>query len=256
MESRNDLNTDELTRYARQTLIPSIGEEGQKKIKGSNVFVAGAGGLGSICAFYLAAAGVGRMTIVDSDKVEATNLNRQILYSTIDIGTPKVLSAKKKLEALNPHCLVKPIHAEMGAGNILDLIGDCGIIVDATDNIETRRVLNSASLQRGIPFIYGGVREFDGMITSFVPGRTPCFDCLFPALETPKRTIGVVGPVPGVIGSLQVLEVLKIILGLGGLLAGRLIFFSAVDMSFREIQVMQNPHCPVCGTYPREERNL
>lgn len=243
------LNIDEMNRYARQIIIPTIGEEGQKKIKNARVLVAGAGGLGSICAYYLAGAGVGKITIADRDRVDTTNLNRQILHNTADIGMPKVLSAKKKLEALNPHCYVKPMQIEIEAENILDLVGDCEIIVDATDNIETRRVLNMASLCKNIPFIYGGVREFDGMITTFIPGLTPCFNCLFQNAESPGKTIGVAGPVPGVIGSLQTIEVLKIILGLDGLLAGKLLFFSAINMTFREIEIAKNPDCPACGEH-------
>lgn len=237
----------ELTRYQRQIIIPDIGESGQKKLKAARIFVAGAGGLGSISSYYLAAAGVGELVIVDRDVVEMTNLNRQIIHNTADIGIPKVLSAKKKLEALNPHCAVRPIQMEMNKENIVDLIGDCSIIVDATDNIETRKVLNYASLRKGIPFIYGGVSKFDGMITTFVPGKTACFECIFPGIKTPKSVVGVIGPLPGIVGSLQAMEAIKIILGIEGLLTGRLLFISVADMSFREIKVERNPDCTVCN---------
>ncbi len=238
----------ELTRYQRQIIIPDIGEAGQKKIKSARIFVAGAGGLGSISSYYLAAAGVGELVIVDRDTVEMTNLNRQIIHSTADIGMPKTLSAKKKLEVLNPYCAVKPINIEMNKENIIELIGNCSIIVDATDNIETRRILNYASHKKNLPFIYGGVSKFDGMITTFIPGKTPCFECLFPDIKTQKSVVGVIGPLPGIIGSLQAMEAIKIILGMEGLLAGRLLFISAVDMSFREIKVERNPDCIICGT--------
>jgi molybdopterin/thiamine biosynthesis adenylyltransferase len=245
-EKSETFSEKELTRYQRQIIIPDIGESGQRKIKAARMFVAGAGGLGSISSYYLAAAGVGELIIVDRDTVEMTNLNRQIIHNTANIGMPKVLSAKKKLEALNPYCAVRPIQAEMNKENIVDLVGDCSVIVDATDSIETRKVLNYASLQKGLPFIYGGVNKFDGMITTFIPGKTPCFECLFPAIESPKSIIGVIGPVPGVVGSLQAIEAIKIILGMEGLLTGRLLFISASDMTFREIKVERNPDCGVC----------
>ncbi|TRZ51926.1 HesA/MoeB/ThiF family protein [bacterium] len=241
------LTQEEIARYQRQIIIPAIGEEGQKKIKEAKVFVAGAGGLGSVSAYYLAAAGVGRLIIVDSDNVEIGNLNRQIIHRTDDIGTPKVDSAAAKLKTLNPQCVVTPIRADMRKDNIIDLSEGCSVIVDATDNLATRRVLNHASLAMGIPFIYGGVNEFNGMVTTFVPGKTPCFECLFSTFEEQKKTIGVIGPVPGVIASLQTLEVLKIILGIKGLLMERLLFFSAIDMKFKEIIAEKNPECPACG---------
>jgi adenylyltransferase/sulfurtransferase len=246
MGTGEGLSEKERARYQRQIIIPDIGESGQRKIKAAKIFVAGAGGLGSISSYYLAAAGVGELVIVDSDTVEMTNLNRQIIHNSADIGIPKVLSAKKKLEALNPHCAVRPIQAEMNKENIVGLVGDCSIIVDATDNIETRKVLNYASLQKSVPFIYGGVNEFNGMITTFMPGKTPCFECLFPGAETSKSIIGVIGPLPGVVGSLQAMEAMKIVLGMEGLLTGRLLFISAVDMTFRELKVERNPDCGAC----------
>jgi len=238
---------EEWYRYERQIVIPAVGETGQRKIKRAKIFIGGAGGLGSISSYYLAAAGVGELIIVDSDNVELTNLNRQIVHSTTDLGIPKVLSAKKKLEALNPHCIVRPLQATMNEENIVDLVGDCSVIVDATDNFETRRALNYASLRKKVPFIYGGVQEFNGMITTFMPGETPCFNCLFPDIKTPKGALGVMGPLPGIIGSLQAIEALKIILGIGNLLTGRLLFISAIDMVFKEITIGKNPDCVTCA---------
>jgi len=238
----------ELARYQRQIIISDIGEAGQKKIRSARIFIAGMGGLGSISSYYLAAAGIGELVIVDRDTVEMTNLNRQIVHSTADIGMPKVLSAKKKLEALNPHCAVRPMNIEVKKENIIELVGDCSIIIDATDNIETRRILNYASHKKNLPFIYGGVSKFDGMITTFIPGKTPCFECLFPDTKTQKGVDGVIGPLPGIVGSLQAMEAVKILLGMEGLLAGRLLFISVADMSFREIKVERNPDCMICGT--------
>jgi molybdopterin-synthase adenylyltransferase len=248
------LSQNELLRYHRQLIIPQIGEEGQKRIGEAKVFLAGAGGLGSISAYYLAAAGVGYLRIVDKDVVDLPNLNRQIIHWTSDIGEAKVESARRKLNSLNPECLVDQVREEMRADNIIRLIGDCSIIVDATDNFETRRVLNRASLRKGIPLIYGGVDQFSGMVTTFIPGKTPCFECLFPGAASTGKTIGVIGPLPGLIASLQTLEVLKIILGLGGLLTGRLLFFSGLDMTFKEITIGINPDCAICGPPAREEK--
>ncbi|MBA4418630.1 MAG: adenylyltransferase [Syntrophus sp. (in: bacteria)] len=249
----SSLSEDELLRYHRQIIIPQIGEEGQRKIKGAGVFVAGVGGLGSISAYYLAAAGIGRLRIVDRDRVEAGNLNRQIMHWTNDIGAYKVDSASEKLSKLNHYCHIESIQGEMREDNIVELIGDCSIIVDATDNLETRKFLNRASLQKGIPFIYGGVDRFNGMISTFVPGETACFECIFPGAAGEKRPIGIIGPTPGIIASLQALEAVKIILGLEGILKGRLLFFSGTDMTFREIRIDKNPECRICNTVAIKE---
>ncbi len=244
--SIHSVSPEEQIRYGRQLIISCIGAEGQEKIRSASIFIGGAGGLGSPVLYYLAAAGVGHMTVVDGDNVEMSNLNRQIIHRATDIGMAKVESAAEKLLALNPHCVINPVKAKMKEENIADLVGDCSVIIDATDNLHTRRVLNQASLKLGIPFIYGGVNEFTGMITTFVPGETPCFDCLFSGMEAPEKTVGVIGPLPGTVGSLQALEALKIILGMEGLLKNRLLYFSGIDMSFREIKVGKNPDCKTC----------
>lgn len=240
------LSSDEMLRYARQIIMPSIGEEGQEKIKRAKVFIAGLGGLGSISSYYLAAAGVGCLKIVDRDSVDVSNLNRQILHATQDVDTPKTSSAEAKLRSLNPYVRIEAIQQEINAENITDIVSDCSIIVDATDNMETRKALNIASVKMKIPFIYGGVDGFNGMATTFIPGETPCFQCIFP-YETKKRGApGVIGPAPGVVASLQAMEALKLILGMKGLLAGRLLYFSGVEMTFREIRIERNPDCEIC----------
>jgi adenylyltransferase/sulfurtransferase len=237
---------DDYTRYKRQIIISEIGEEGQKKLGEAKVFVAGLGGLGSVSAYYLTAAGVGYLKMVDRDTVEMTNLNRQILHRTEDIGMSKAESAMKKLKALNPSVQIETYRDEIRDDNIEGLVGDCSIIIDAMDNLNTRRILNRYSLKKGMPFIYGGVERFSGMITTFVPGETPCFECIFSGVKEIEEVKGIIGPVPGVIGSLQTIEAIKIILGLDGLLKGRLLFFTGLDMSFKEIKIEKNPHCVVC----------
>ncbi len=207
------------------------------------MFVAGLGGLGSVSAYYLTAAGVGYLKMVDRDIVEMTNLNRQILHRTEDIGIPKAESAINKLKALNPSIHIETYRDEIRDDTVEGLVGDCSIIIDAMDNLNTRRILNRYSLKKGIPFIYGGVEIFSGMITTFVPGETPCFECIFSGVKEIEEVKGIIGPVPGVIGSLQAI---KIILGLDGLLKGRLLFFTGLDMVFKEIKIEQNPHCVVC----------
>jgi molybdopterin/thiamine biosynthesis adenylyltransferase len=244
-----EFTREELLRYNRQIIIPEIGEDGQRKIRDASVFVAGIGGLGSISSYYLTAAGIGHLRIVDRDKVDYGNLNRQIIHWTSDIGEWKPVSAHKKLENLNPNCSIEAIREEITQDNFLTLIGDCSVIVDATDNMETRRLLNIASVKKRIPYIYGGVYEFDGMATTFIPGKTPCLECVFPfsASDSSAAPPGILGPVPGVISCIQAIEVVKIILDLPGLLSGRLLCFSGSDMTFREFKIDINPDCSVCG---------
>jgi len=244
-----EFTRDELLRYNRQILIPDIGEAGQKKIREAKVFVAGIGGLGSISSYYLAAAGIGHLRIADKDRVDHSNLNRQIIHWTDDIGEWKSESGLRKLKSLNPHCSVEAIQAEITAQNCLDLIGDCSIVVDAMDNMPTRRILNAASVRKSIPYIYGGVFQLDGMATTFIPGKSPCLECVFPEnrMEPVSNTPGILGPVPGIIACIQVIEAVKIIVGMEGLLTGRLLSFSGNDMAFREFKIKRDPECSVCG---------
>ena len=244
-----ELTQEELLRYDRQIRIPEIGEQGQLKLKQARVFVAGVGGLGSVSAYYLTAAGIGHLTIVDKDKVEYSNLNRQIIHWTNNIGQWKTESGVQKLQNLNPHCAIQAIQAEITEDNCEALIGNCSIIVDAMDNMKTRRILNAVSIRKGIPYVYGGVYQLDGMTTVFVPGKTPCLECVFPSLESESASTppGILGAVPGVIACLQSIETVKLILGFNELLMGRLLCFCGYDMTFREFKINRNPECPVCG---------
>jgi molybdopterin/thiamine biosynthesis adenylyltransferase len=253
MEEPVEFTKEELLRYNRQIIIPEIGEEGQKKIKRAKVFVAGIGGLGSISSYYLAAAGIGHLKIVDKDKVDYSNLNRQIIHWTNDIGEWKSASGNRKLTSLNPNCHVDAVRAEITAGNCVELIGDCELIVDAMDNMKGRRVLNAASVRMGIPYIYGGVHQLDGMATTFIPGKTPCLECVFPDehAESSPAPPGILGPVPGVISCIQSIEAVKIILGMQGLLTGRLLCFCGYDMTFREFKIGRDPKCPICSSIAR-----
>jgi molybdopterin-synthase adenylyltransferase len=244
-----EFTQEELLRYNRQILIPDIGEAGQKKIRDAKVFVAGIGGLGSISSYYLTAAGIGYLKIVDKDKVETSNLNRQIIHWTDNIGEWKSQSGLSKLKSLNPHCTIEAIQAEITQQNCLELIGGCSIIVDAMDNMKARRILNAASIQKRIPYIFGGVHQLDGMATTFIPGKTPCLECVFPhnPSESTSTPPGIIGPIPGMIACIQVLEAVKLIVGLEGLLTNRLLSFCALDMHFREFKIKRDPECPVCG---------
>lgn len=241
------LTEEEITRYRRQIIIPEIGEEGQKKLKQAKVLVVGCGGLGSVITFYLAAMGIGEIRIVDKDRVELSNLNRQIIHFTDDIGKKKVESAIEKLCRLNPNVKIEGIHLEFDETIGEEIARDSNVIADALDNLRTRRVLNRISQRLRIPYVYGGVDGLNGMITTFVPGETACFECVFPFEKKSKEEIGVVGPLPGIIASLQALEVLKLILGMEGVLKNRLLFFSGYDMRFSEIRLSKNPSCPCCG---------
>jgi len=242
------ISPEEAVRYNRQLILPEIAPEGQIKLKQARVLIAGAGGLGSVSAYYLAAAGVGSIRIADSDCVDAGNLNRQILHGTGDIGKAKTLSALEKLRNLNPYCNVEPIQEFITDGNILDMAEDCAVILDGTDNLKVRKILNRASILKGIPLVYGGVEGFSGMVTTFIPGRTSCLECLFPWDNGQKEQIGIIGPVPGVIGSIQSMEAIKLILGIGKLLTNKLLVFNGMGISFRKIEIEKNPDCPVCGS--------
>jgi molybdopterin-synthase adenylyltransferase len=243
-----NISSEDAIRYNRQLILPEIGLQGQIRLKQARVLIAGVGGLGSVSAYYMAAAGIGNLRIADSDFVEAGNLNRQILHGTGDIGRPKTLSALEKLQNLNPECRIEPFQEIISDETVLDMAAGCAVILDGTDNLKTRKILNRAAILKNIPFIYGGVDGFTGMATTFVPGRTPCLECFFSwdgGLNAPP--IGIIGPVPGVIASIQSLEAIKLILGIGELLANKLLVFNGMDMSFRNIEIEKNPDCPVCG---------
>jgi molybdopterin-synthase adenylyltransferase len=243
-----ELTQEEKLRYSRQIIIPEIGETGQKKIKEARIFVAGIGGLGSISSYYLTAAGVGHLKIIDKDKVDCSNLNRQIIHWSNNLGEWKSDSGVAKLRSLNPNCSIEAIHTEITEENCVDLIGDCSVIVDAMDNMKTRRILNAASIKNGIPYVYGGVHQLDGIASTFIPGKTPCLECVFPGDRPDSATPpGILGPVPGVIACIQAIEAIKIITGMDGLLTGRLLFFCGFDMTFREFKISRDPQCRICG---------
>jgi len=248
----NTLNPEQRDRYGRHLLLPEVGEEGQQKLLGARVLLLGAGGLGSPAALYLAAAGVGTLGIVDMDVVDASNLQRQILHNTERIGDRKVDSAKKTLTALNPDVNVVTYDVRFGADNILDIIDGYDVIVDGTDNFPTRYLLNDASLLKRIPVVHGSIFRFEGQVTVFDPYNGPCYRCLLP--EPPPAELapscseaGVLGVLPGIVGSVQALEAIKLILDLGDPLRGRLLAYDALEETFRNFKVRRDPQCPACG---------
>jgi adenylyltransferase/sulfurtransferase len=237
------LSKRELTRYKRQILIPEWTKVGQEKLKKAKVLVAGAGGLGSAILTYLAVAGVGRIKIIDGDKVELSNLNRQVLHTDRDIGRDKVDSAKEKLELLNPDIKVEAIKELITENNVFDLVGDYPI-VDAMDNLPTRLLLNRVAVKKNLPLFHGAVYGFEGRAATVIPGKTACLRCLYQGVIPGK--IPVVGVTPAVIGCIQATEVIKYILGIGELLADRLLIYDGLSMKFSEVKVRRDPNCPEC----------
>lgn len=238
------LEPDELVRYSRQIMLPEIGEEGQEKLKGSHAVIIGVGGLGCASATYLAAAGVGSLTIVDSDTVSLSDLNRQTLYREEDIGQEKVIVAQRRLSRLNPRLEITPVSARITGENILAVISGADVVIDGLDNLAARLLVNSACVKRKAPFIYGGVSRLRGMATTILPGETPCLACISPEGVS---GVGVLGALPGVIGCIQALEAIKILCGQPPSLAGRLLLFGGDDMSFRSYEIKRNESCPVCS---------
>jgi len=250
-----DFTEEQLLRYSRHIILPEVGGKGQTKINRAKVLIVGAGGLGCPVGYYLAAAGVGTIGLVDNDKVEISNLQRQIAHSMDTLGHYKADSAKKTFEALNPDVHVTAIKERINANNILDLIKDYDVVVDGSDNFPTRYLVNDACVMLGKPLASGAILRFEGQVTTIWPGRGHCYRCLFeeppPAGLVPScQEAGVLGALPGVVGGLQALEVLKIILGKGDLLTGKLLIFEAMQMKFRTVAVPKNPDCPVCGEHP------
>jgi len=239
------LSERERERYKRQMML--FGDEGQERLKKAHIFIAGAGGLGSPIAIYLAVAGVGTLTIVDMDVVDRSNLNRQILHFDTDTGKKKTVSAEEKLRALNSDIIVNAIDEEIGGANASRLVGRADGIVDAMDNFPTRYLLNEVALEKKIPLFHGAIRGFHGQATTILPGKTPCFRCIFPKAP-PKEAFPVVGTTPGIIGTVQANEVLKYLLGRGNLLTGRLFVWDGLESRADEICVEADPCCISCGT--------
>ena len=256
VELPSGLDAEQRLRYSRHVLIPEIGLEGQQRLLQASVLLVGAGGLGSPAALYLAAAGVGRLGIVDDDVVDSSNLQRQVLHSTGALGEAKVDSAQRRLTDLNPDVEVLPYRERLTGENI-DVILDDGwdVIVDGADNFPTRYLLSDASVWKGIPVVHGSIFRFEGQATVFAPGSGPCYRCLFPQPPPPELAPscaegGVLGVLPGVIGSVQASEALKLVLGIGRPLIGRLLLYDALAASFDEVAVRRDPACPVCGDEP------
>ncbi len=246
----NSLTDQEKQRYTRHLSLPEIGEAGQLKLKGGKVLVVGAGGLGSAILYYLAAAGVGTLGIVDNDEVDLSNLQRQILHNTGDLGRPKVDSARDKLTWLNPDTDVIAFRERLTADNAREIMSGYDVVVDGADNFATRFILNETCVSSGIPFVHGGILGFFGQAMTVVPGQGPCLQCVFrelPPSEAVPAAPGVLGAVAGNIGTIEAAETVKLLLGTGRLLVGRLLMYDAMDASFREVAVKRDPQCPVCG---------
>ncbi|MSO18706.1 MAG: molybdopterin-synthase adenylyltransferase MoeB [Acidimicrobiia bacterium] len=246
------LAPEQRTRYHRHLLLPEVGETGQQRLLESKVLLLGAGGLGSPAGLYLAAAGVGTLGIVDMDVVDASNLQRQILHNIDRIGDRKVDSAKKTLTALNPDVNVVTYDTRLGADNVVNIISDYDLVIDGTDNFPTRYLLNDASVLTGIPVVHGSIFRFEGQVTVFAPGSGPCYRCLLPEPPPPELApscaeAGVLGVLPGIIGSIQALEAIKVLLGLGDPLIGRLLAYDALEEAFRTFNVRRDPACATCG---------
>ncbi len=246
---------EQAQRYSRHLLIPEVGDAGQQKLLDSKVLLIGAGGLGSPAAYYLASAGVGTLGIVDSDVVDLTNLQRQILHTTDRIGESKVSSAKRTLEALNPDVKIVGYEERLTGANIDRIIEGYDVVIDGADNFPTRYLLNDASVKHRIPVVHGSIFRFEGQVTVFKPFDGPCYRCLFPEPPPPELApscaeAGVLGVLPGVIGTLQATEAIKLLLGIGEALVGRYLLYDALEGSFREVRLRRDPECPVCGEYP------
>ncbi len=255
--TRATLSTQELGRYSRHVLLPEVGLGGQMKLKASSVLIVGAGGLGSPLALYLAAAGVGHLGMVDFDVVDVTNLQRQILHGTSDVGRSKLDSAAARIREVNPHVEVTLHETVLTSENALDLLARYDVVADGTDNFPTRYLVNDASVLTGVPNVYASIFRFDGQVSVFGTKGGPCYRCLFPEPPPPGLVPscaegGVLGVLPGIVGTIQATEVLKQLLGIGEPLVGRLLLFDALAMRFTALEVRRDPDCPVCGDRPTQ----
>ncbi len=250
-----NLSHEEILRYSRHLILPDVGVEGQKRLKAARVLLVGAGGLGSPAALYLAAAGVGTIGLVDFDVVDKTNLQRQIIHGTAAVGKPKLESATERIRDLNPNVRVEAFETRLTSENALDIIRDFDIVADGTDNFPTRYLVNDACVLLGKPNVYGSIFRFEGQASVFCAKAGPCYRCLYaepppPGLVPSCAEGGVLGVLPGIIGSIQAMETIKLILGAGEPLIGRLVLFDALKLQFRELKLEKDPDCPVCGSHP------
>jgi len=255
VSSASDLSAEEIKRYSRHLIMPEVGMDGQRKLKQGSVLCIGAGGLGSPAAMYLAAAGIGRIGIVDFDVVDFSNLQRQLLHGTPDVGRSKLASAKDRLHALNPHVHVDTYETLLNSQNALELFGPYDVILDGTDNFPTRYLVNDACVLSGKPNAYGSIFRFEGQASVFATKDGPCYRCLYPEPPPPGLVPscaegGVLGVLPGIIGVIQATETVKLIMGIGEPLIGRFLIYDALKMKFRELKLRRDPECPVCGTNP------
>ncbi len=251
-----ELTREEQVRYARHLVIPEVGVEGQRKLKAASVLVVGCGGLGSPISLYLAAAGVGRIGLVDYDVVDSSNLQRQVIHDTHHLGQPKAFSARERLLAINPLIRVDAHVQAFTSETAADLAQDYDILVDGSDNFPTRYLINDTCVISGKPYVYGAVFRFEGQVSIFDAHRGPCYRCLFPEMPKPGTVpttaqAGIFGVLPGIVGAIQAAETIKLILGIGTPLIGNLLLVDALSMHFETVQIRKNPHCAVCGEQPR-----
>ena len=249
------LTGEELVRYSRHIILPEVAIEGQQKLKAASVLIIGAGGLGSPLAMYLAAAGIGRIGLVDFDTVELSNLQRQIIHKTSNVGKSKLASAREALVEINPHLRLETHETPFTSENALEIASDYDILIDGTDNFPTRYLVNDVSVLLGKPNVYGSIFRFEGQASVFAADRGPCYRCLYPEPPPPGMVPscaegGVLGVLPGIIGVIQATEAIKLILGKGETLVGRLLLYDALNMQFREVRLRKDPHCPICGEHP------
>jgi molybdopterin/thiamine biosynthesis adenylyltransferase len=249
------LTEEQIERYQRHIALKEVGGKGQQKLLNGRVLIIGAGGLGAPAALYLAAAGVGTIGLVDADTVDLTNLQRQVIHFTPDIGKAKVVSAKEKMAAVNPGIKVNTYQEWVHAGNIMGIIRDYDFVIDGTDNFAAKFLINDACVLAGIPYSHAGILRFDGQTITVRPGESACYRCIFP-VPPPKDAIptcsqaGVIGVLPGVLGLIQATEAIKFLLGKGELLTGRMLIYNALEMCFSEVRIERNPKCPICGEAP------
>lgn len=250
-----EFTEEQISRYSRHILLPEVGGKGQKKLAKAKILIVGAGGLGSPVALYLGAAGVGTLGLIDSDVVDLTNLQRQILHHTPDVGRSKVVSGKEKIQALNPDVHVSTYEERLTAGNALKIISDYDVVVDGVDNFTAKFLINDACFFADKPLVHGAILRFDGRVTTMIPKKSACYRCVFktpppPGLVASCQEAGVIGVLAGIIGTIQATEALKLVLGIGQPLTNRMLDFDARKTQFREIKVRRNPNCALCGEHP------